>query len=269
MQCPAQVKRWIMHFAGRNAMDIENLGEALVDQLVDRNLVKDPADLYRLTAQSLAGLERMGAKSADNLLAGIAAARQRPLCSLIFALGIRQVGLGMARVLEQHFDGMDALAHAPLEQLMNIRDLGPVAARSIVDYFAAPRTADLLRRLREAGVNLQRLPDALTADRRFAGRAFVLTGSLLRMPRVQAEAEIRRRGGRVAAGVSARTDFVVAGADPGAKLDRAVKLGLPVLSEDEFTAMLSSSPAPPPAAGDGAAAAAAAAVLRRPGELPL
>lgn len=267
LHCPAQVKRWIMHFAGRDAMDIENLGEVLADQLVDRGLVKDPVDLYQLTAQSLAGLERLGSKSADNLLAGIAASKRRPLSNLIFALGIRHVGLGMARVLEQHFDSLDALARADPRQLEEIRDIGPVAAASIVEYFAAPRTASLIRRLHEAGVNLRRLPGALTADRRFAGRSFVLTGALARMPRAQAEAEIRRRGGRVTSSVSSKTDYAVAGADPGSKLERALKLGVAVLSEDDFAAMLSDSSA---AAPDAAATPAMEPPdLRRPGELPL
>lgn len=267
LQCPAQVKRWIMHFAGRNAMDIANLGEALVDQLVEYELVRDPADLYRLTAQDLTSLKRLGAKSADNLMAGIAASKRRPLSCLIFALGIRQVGLGMARTLERHFSSLDALAQADLEQLERIRDIGPVASASIVEYFAAPRTVDLVHRLKEAGVNMLRLPDAVSAEQNFSGRSFVLTGALSSMPRAQAETEIRRRGGHVTGSVSGKTDFVVAGADPGSKLARALKLGIEVLTEEEFAAMLAAGSMPTPAVSE--TLPPAPPDLWRPGELPL
>ncbi len=244
LQCPAQLKRWLRHLAARGAMDIEGLGAALVDQLVDRKLVSGPADLYSLTREQVSGLERMAEKSAQNLLAGLEAAKHREFWRAIFALGIRQVGAKMAQTLEQHFADIDQLMAADLERLQQIRDMGPVAAQCIVDYFKVARNRTLVRRLQEAGVNFKRLASASAASARLTGRTFVLTGTLSRFTREQAEQAIRRRGGSVTSSVSKKTSYVVAGADPGSKLDKARSLGVPVLEESGFKAILADGSQP-------------------------
>lgn len=243
LQCPAQVKRWLEHFAGRNAMNIESLGESLIGQLVDQHLALDPSDLYYLKQASLRSLERMGPKSIEKLLTNIAKTRERPLANLIYALGIRQVGLQSARMLEQHFNSLDALAEAELDKLLTIRDIGPVAAKAIVVYFEEPRIKKMIERLRAAGLNFKRLNSVDATDEKFAGRAFVLTGTLSRMSRVRAEAEIRRRGGRVMSDVSKQTYALVVGSNPGSKKDRALQLGITILTEDELDAMLGAATA--------------------------
>ncbi len=239
LQCPAQLKRWLRHFAARGAMDIEGLGEALIDQLVDGKLVDDPADLYSLKLEQVSGLERMAEKSARNLLAGIEASKRREFWRVIFALGIRQVGVRMAQTLEQHFEDLDRLMAADAERLQQIRDMGPVAAQSIVDYFKNPHNGALVRRLQKAGINFRRMvSDAPAASSKLAGRTLVLTGTLSKFTREQAEQEIRRRGGSVASSVSRKTSYVVAGAEPGSKLEKARRLGVPVLDEAGFLALL-------------------------------
>ncbi len=237
LQCPAQLKRWLRHFAARGAMDIEGLGEALVDQLVDRKLVADPSGLYDLTLEQVGGLERMAEKSAQNLLDGIAASRQRDFWRVLFALGIRQVGAGMARTLEQHFADIEQLMQADPERLQQIRDLGPVAARNIAEFFGDARNRALVRRLQEAGVNFRRLASAAVSSG-LAGRTYVLTGTLSKFTREQAEQEIRRRGGSVSASVSKKVSAVIAGVEPGSKLDKARSLGVAVLDEAAFQKLL-------------------------------
>ena len=238
LQCPAQCKRWLRHFAARGAMDIEGLGEAVIDQLVDQRLVSDPADLYALTKAQLAGLERLAEKSAQNLLDGLEASRHRELWRVIFALGIRQVGAKMAQTLEQHFENIDQLVESDSDRLQQIRDMGPVAAQCVVDYFKVARNRALVRRLKEAGVNFKRLAATDSASSRLAGRTFVLTGALARFTREQAEQEIRRRGGNITSSVSKKTSYVVAGAEPGSKLEKARALGVMILDESAFQKML-------------------------------
>jgi len=238
LQCPAQLKRWLRHFAARGAMDIEGLGEALVDQLVDANLVADPADLYRLRRESVATLERMAAKSAQNLLDGIEASKHRDFWRVLFALGIRQVGAKMAQNLEQHYAGIEPLMQATPDELQQIRDMGPVAAQNIYDYFHTARNGALIRRLQEAGVNLKRTADASPKGGRLAGKVFVLTGALEHFSRDQAEQAIRILGGEVSASVSKKTFRVIAGAEPGSKLDKARTLGVKVMNEAEFEKLI-------------------------------
>lgn len=240
LQCPAQLKRWLRHFAARGALDIEGLGAALVEQLVDRKLVTSPPDLYHLTLASITGLERMAEKSAQNLLDGIAASKHREFWRAIFALGIRQVGAKMAQTLADHFATIDDLMAADAERLQQIRDLGPVAAQALCDFFKSERHRTLIRRLKAAGVNFQRGTAEQKKGYRLAGRTFVLTGTLAHATRAEAEQMIRSLGGQVSSSVSKKTSYVVAGAEPGAKLDQARTLGVPVLTETDFTAMCKS-----------------------------
>jgi DNA ligase (NAD+) len=238
LQCPAQIKRWIRHFASRGAMDIEGLGESLVEQLVDNDLVHDPSDLYKLTDDRVAGLERMGSKSAANLLAGIEASKNRDLARLIFALGIRHIGARSARTLEEHFDSIDELAHSQKDRLETIEDIGPVVAESVVTFFGQKRHRDILDRLKTNNVNTVRTRTKLTQEGRLAGKTFVLTGTLSSMTREQAEEKIRALDGATVSSVSKKTSYVVTGEDPGSKLAKAKRLGIDILDEDQFLKML-------------------------------
>ncbi len=241
LQCPAQAKRWVRHFAARGAMDIEGLGDALVDQLVDRGLVRDPADLYRLDAAQVEALDRMAAVSARNLIAGIAASKRRELWRLLFALGIPEVGARTAQVLEGRYASLDELMQASPDALLTVPNLGPVSAASVHAFFRSPRAGDLIRRLRSAGVNLNRFPGATPAGGPLAGKVFVLTGALAGFTREQADSAIRAQGGTVSSSVSKKTFAVVAGGDPGSKLDKARALGVRVLDEAAFKALLTSA----------------------------
>ncbi|HNQ35396.1 MAG TPA: NAD-dependent DNA ligase LigA [bacterium] len=238
--CPAQVKERILHYAGREAMDIEGLGVELVDRLVDLGLVKDAAGLYRLTPGQLVNLERLGEKSAGKLLASIQASRERPLARLIHSLGVRHVGLRAAEVLAGRFASLDELAAAPEADLTAIHEIGPVIAGSLADYFRNPDNRRLLEELKAAGVRFDRR-DGLAGPAGtgpLAGRTFVITGRLEKWTRSRAREIIQRLGGRVADSVSGRTDFLLAGADPGSKLDRARELRVRVLTEAEFSKMI-------------------------------
>jgi DNA ligase (NAD+) len=228
--CPAQLKRSLLHFAARGGMEIDGLGEALVDQLVDRGMVRNTADLYRLTAQGLTELERMGPRSAQNLMEAIAAARRRPLERLLFALGIRHVGAHAARLLARDYPSIAALAAAEEAELAGLEGVGPVIAAAVRRYFARPETTRLVQRLRDAGVRLES-EAAVHTGGPLSGRTFVLTGTLQGLSREEARHRIQSQGGRVTSSVSARTDYVVAGQGPGSKLDRARELGVPVLDE--------------------------------------
>lgn len=235
-ECPAQLLRNLTHFASRNAMDIDGCGPAVIQQLVESGMVANPADLYGLTAESVARLERMGKKSAENLLQAVERSKQNDLSRLIFGLGIRQVGEKAAKVLSAHFRTMDALCTASVEELTEINDVGGVTAQCVVDYLTSPQAKDLIARLRAAGVNME--SKAELVDERFAGMTFVLTGSLSRFERKAAQAQIEERGGKVAGSVSKRTTYVVAGEAAGSKRKKAEDLGIPILTEDEFAAML-------------------------------
>ena len=235
-ECPAQLLRNLAHFASRDAMDIEGLGIAVVENLVGAGLVRTPGDLYFLKAGDVAGLERMGKKSAQNLVEAIARSREQDLSRLIYALGIRQVGQKTGKVLAARFGTMDALENASLEELTAVEDIGEITARSILDWFASPQSRHLLSRLREAGVNMKAAEQG--SDQRFAGLTFVLTGTLERFTRDEAAGRIEALGGKAAGSVSKKTSYVVAGEAAGSKLRKARELGVPVLSEAEFLAML-------------------------------
>ncbi|MCI9650178.1 NAD-dependent DNA ligase LigA [Oscillibacter sp.] len=235
-ECPAQLLRNITHFASRDAMDIEGLGPAVVQQLVDGGLIQNAADLYSLRADDVAKLDRMGTKSAKNLIQAIEKSKVNDLSKLIFGLGIRQVGEKAAKVLASHFKTFDALEAASVEELTEIDDVGEITAQCIVDYLSESQSQDLLRRLREAGVNMESAQQLV--DERFAGMTFVLTGTLTRFDRKTAQAMIEERGGKAAGSVSKRTTYVVAGEAAGGKLKKAQELEIPVLTEDEFAKML-------------------------------
>jgi DNA ligase (NAD+) len=233
--CPAQRKQSLLHFASRRAMDIEGLGEKVVDQLVDADLVRAPADLYALEAATLECLERMGRKSAANLLATIARSKRPTLARFIYALGISNVGEATARDLAVHFHGIDALMSADAGALQRVADVGPVVAGSIVEFFAEPHNRKAVEDLLGAGMEIQNPPRAEPGQEGppagIAGKRFVLTGTLPGMTKDDARERIEARGGRVAGSVSKKTDYVVAGADPGSKRDKAVALGIPIIDE--------------------------------------
>ena len=238
LYCPAQRKQALLHFASRRALDIEGLGEKLVDQLVDGGLVRSPADLFRLGLGSLAALERMAEKSAANLLAAIERARSTTLARFIYALGIRHVGESTARDLAAHFGSLDALMAADEAQLLEVRDVGPVVARSIAAFFAEPHNREVVEQLRAAGVRWSESAGRAAAGGPLAGATVVLTGTLPGMTREQAAERILAAGGRVAGSVSKKTSFVVAGADAGGKLDKARALGVRVIDEAQLRRLL-------------------------------
>ncbi|KAB2325334.1 NAD-dependent DNA ligase LigA [Betaproteobacteria bacterium SCN1] len=244
LYCPAQRKQALLHFAGRRAMDIEGLGDKLVDQLVDRGLVHSPADVYGLDAATLAGLERMAEKSAANLVAAIEASRAATLARFIFALGIRNVGETTAKDLARHFGGLDALIAADEADLLTVRDVGPIVAESIRQFFAEPHNLDVVRRLREAGVTWPETAGMQQSAGKLAGRTFVLTGTLPTLTRELAKERIEAAGGKVAGSVSKKTDYVVAGAEAGSKLEKAQALGVALLDEAGLLALLESGASP-------------------------
>ena len=236
--CPAQRKQALLHFAGRRAMDIEGLGDKLVDQLVDAAIVKTPVDLYRLGVLALANLERMGEKSAQNLLMAIEKSRSTTLARFIFALGIRNVGEATARDLARHFGNLDALVAADVDALQQVPDVGPIVAQCIADFFGEPHNREVIEQLRAAGVQWAEGEPQGTVAGALAGKTFVLTGTLPTLSRDEAKALIEARGGKVAGSVSKKTHYVIAGAEAGSKLDKAQALGLAILDEDGLRALL-------------------------------
>lgn len=235
-ECPAQLLRNMIHFASRDAMDIDGVGPAVLQQLIESGLVSNPADLYDLRAEQLEGLDRMGKKSAQNAVDAIARSKENDLWRLIFALGIRQVGAKAAKILATHFGSMDGLRRATAEELTEIDDVGAVTADYITHWMQSDQAADLLARLQKAGVNMECHQELV--DRRFAGMTFVLTGALTRFTREEAGEMIELRGGKVSSSVSKKTTYVVAGENAGSKLKKAGELGVSVLSEEEFLALL-------------------------------
>ncbi len=228
--CPAKLKESLLHFAGRRAMNIDGLGEALVDQLVDKGLVHDVADLYNLTHKQLADLERMGEKSAQNLLDEIERSKQEELARVIFALGIRFVGERTGQLLANHFGSLDKLAKATPEELIEAEEVGPRVAEAIQEFFQEKRNREVIEKLRKSGLQFEQ-KQARKTDGKLAGKQFVLTGTLPSYSRDQAKQMIEESGGRVVGSVSKKTDYVVAGADPGSKLEKARTLGIAILDE--------------------------------------
>ncbi len=246
---PAMLKRWLTYFASRNGMDIEGLGESIVEQIVDAGLVKGPADLYDLKKQQLLGLEGFKEKKAQNLIAGIEASKSRPFDRILFALGIRHVGSGSARVLAQSFPDIEKLMTADIQTLEEIRDIGPVVGKSICDFFQTPANRKLIERLQAAGVNFAQTAKAESNE--FAGLTFVLTGTMESMSRDEAGEQIRARGGSVTSSVSKNTSYVVAGEKAGSKLTKAEELGVKILDEAAFLKLLGGKPASKSKPGQG------------------
>ena len=235
--CPAKRKESILHFAGRHAMNIDGLGDKIVDQLVDKALVKDVADLYALKEDELAGLERMAEKSAQNLLEEIEASKKNSLARLIYALGIQFVGERTAQLLAEHFSSLEKLAEAKEEELEEVPEVGPKVAASIVEFFSEPANRQLIKKLRKAGVH----PTAekrVVKSQKLAGKSFVFTGSLANRSREEAGELVIQHGGKVSSSVSKKTDYVVVGTDPGSKYDKAKELGVTILTEAEFEKLL-------------------------------
>jgi DNA ligase (NAD+) len=237
LKCPAQVKERIRFYASRNAMDIEGLGDKLVDQLVAEGLVRSCGDLYRLTLEQLTGLERMGRKSSENLLAGIEASKGRGLARLLNALAIRHVGVRVAAVLAESFTSIDALMGASVERLSTINEIGPIIAESVYDFLHGKFGSETIRDLRRLGVKMESAV-AAGGPRLLEGKTLVVTGTLAKCTRDEISELITRHGGRAASSVSKNTDYVVAGENPGSKLDKARQLGVPVLTEEQFEELL-------------------------------
>ncbi|TXT27053.1 MAG: DNA ligase (NAD+) [Rhodocyclaceae bacterium] len=238
LYCPAQRKQALWHYAARRAMDIEGLGDKIVDQLVDAGLVHTPADLYKLTVETLAGLDRMGEKSAQNLVAAIDHSRQTTLARFIFALGIRNVGEATARDLARYFGNLDGIIAADIEALQQVPDVGPVVAASIVAFFNESHNREIIAQLLAAGLHWTEGEPADAGPKLLAGKTLVLTGTLPTLKRDDAKAMIEAAGGKVAGSVSKKTDFVVAGEEAGSKLEKALELGVAVIDEAELLKLL-------------------------------
>jgi DNA ligase (NAD+) len=235
--CPAKRKESLLHFASRHAMDINGLGDKIVDQLVDKGMVKDIADLYTLKLDDVANLDRMGEKSAQNLLAQIAASKKHTLARLIYALGIRMVGERTGQLLAEHFSSLDELAEAKEEQLFEVTEVGPKVAAAIAEFFSEPANQRIIKKLDKAGVR----PTAekrVFKSQKFAGKSFVFTGALANRSREEAGQLVMQHGAKISSSVSKKTDYVVVGADPGSKYEKAKELGVPVLTESEFEKLL-------------------------------
>ncbi len=236
-ECPAQLLRSLIHFASRDAMDIDGLGPALLETLAEKELVRSPADLYFLKQEQLETLERMGKKSSENLLAALERSRENGLSRLLFAFGIRHVGQKASKILANRYHTLEALKEAQEEELKEIPEIGEVIAKSLVEWFHTDQADHLIRRLREAGVRMDE--QAQESDERFAGKTFVVTGMLSHYKRDEITALIERYGGKAAGSVSKKTSFLIAGEDAGSKLKKAQDLGIPILSEEEFETMIS------------------------------
>jgi DNA ligase (NAD+) len=236
--CTGQLKERLRYFAGRGQMDIEHLGPALIDQLIETGLVKNFADIYMLTKEDLIELERMADKSARNVIDSIEASKTRPLWRFIAALGIRHIGGQSAQILAEYFGSLDALISADQEQLAEIDQIGPIMAQSVYEYFHNPKNISVINEFMSAGVKLQK-PAKKRSDK-MAGKTFVITGTLGNFTRQQAEQAVKQAGGKTSSSVSKKTDFVLAGENPGSKLDKAHQFGIKIIKEEDFIKMLES-----------------------------
>jgi len=236
--CRAQRQESLRHFASRRALDIEGLGDKIIEQLVERDVVRTPADLYTLTAAQLAGLERMGEKSAANLVAAIDRSRRTTLPRLLYALGIREVGEATALALARHFGTLERVMQADEAAIRQVPDVGPVVAAHVAAFFASEEHRRVISALREQGVTWPEMAVAPRAAQTLAGSTFVITGTLAAMSREQAAEALNARGARVSGSVSKKTSFLVAGSEAGSKLAKARELGVPVLDEPQFLELL-------------------------------
>ncbi len=236
--CPAQRKQAILHFASRRAMDIEGLGYKLVEQLVDTGVINNPADLYKLGVLALASLDRMAEKSAHNVLAGIENSKNTTLARFVYALGIRNVGEATAKELARHFGSLERLMGADEAELQQVADIGPIVAENILQFMAEPHNREVIEQLRGAGVRWEEGEGAAPIAGALLGKIFVLTGTLPNLSRDQAREQIEAQGGKVTGSVSKKTDYVVAGAEPGSKYDKAMELGIPILDEEGLLGLL-------------------------------
>jgi DNA ligase (NAD+) len=238
-ECPAQIRERLIHFASRDAMDIEGLGPAVAAQLIESGMVVSPPDLYELTAERMAGLDRMGTKSAQNLVNAIEASKAVPFNRVVYALGIRHVGVRVAETLTGRFPSLEALMSADKEEIAGIDEIGPVIAESVWSYFRVPANREMVLRLQELGVTMSAQAGLPAAEKDgVTDRTFVFTGALETLTRDEASALVKRFGGKVSTSVSSKTDYVVAGSEPGSKYDKAIRLGVTVLSEREFMALI-------------------------------
>jgi DNA ligase (NAD+) len=235
--CPAQLKEALLHFSSRDAMDIENMGEAIVNQLVDKTMIKDYGDIYYLKLGDVKSLDRMAEKSAQNLISAIEASKSQDLHRLIYGLGIRHIGEHTAWILTNHFGSLESLGRASLEELIGISDMGPVMAESVYNFFQSKENLKIIKKLKDAGLNMK-MSLAPQQEGPLAGKSVVITGTLKSFSRSEAEEIVRRSGGNPSSSVSKNTDFLVAGDEAGSKLDKAKSLGVKIISEDEFKKML-------------------------------
>ncbi|GAF86517.1 unnamed protein product, partial [marine sediment metagenome] len=241
LTCPAQIKERIRHFASRNAMDIEGLGPAIIDQLVEKDLIKDISNLYFLKRDDLISLERMAEKSADNLLVAIKKSREKSLANLIYGLGIRYVGVHTSEVITRYYPTLDKFKKASLEELIEINEIGPKIAESIILFFKEMENLAIIERLRRSGLNFgqeEEIERKKKGTQILAGMQFVLTGTLKDFTRTQAKEIISELGGRVTGSVSKKTDYVIAGEDPGSKYQKAQKLRITIIDEKKFKGII-------------------------------
>jgi DNA ligase (NAD+) len=236
--CAAQIKEGIVHFVARDAMNLDGVGPSLIDQLLEKGLIKDVADLYYLNKEDLLGLERMGEKSVQNAMNAIEESKDRSLDRLVFALGIRHVGTGTARTLTEKYRTMDSLMSTNVDELVSVDEIGPKSAESIASFFAEARNRELIAKLRQGGLRME-MPEqpAIPTDSNLAGKTFVFTGGLATMSRGEAQELVLSRGGKVSSSVSKKTSYVVYGDDPGSKYEKAKELNVPTLTEEEFKAL--------------------------------
>lgn len=237
VSCPARMRESILHYAGRHAMNIDGLGEKIVEQLLDRGLVKDYADLYKLDIPTLANLERFAEKSAENLVGEIQASKKNSLDRLVYAIGIPFVGERTAKLLAAHFGSMEKIADASAEELMEVGEVGPKIAEGVREFFSESANRRLIERLKHAGVNMKEERKA-PVSAKFAGKTFVFTGTLANRTREEAEALVASHGGKAGGSVSKKTSYVIVGAEPGSKFDKAKSLGIPILDESQFEKLL-------------------------------
>ena len=237
IECSAKLFRNLVHFVSREAMNIDGLGESIISQLLEKNLIKDISDIYFLKFEEISSLKKNGKKFAQNLIDSINKSKENDLYRLVTALGIRHVGVKAAKVLARKYKTIDNLINATYEDLSKINDIGPIVANSICEFFNQEQTIDLINKLKTAGINMKSLEEEIT-DNRFEGKVFVLTGSLETLTRGEASNIIEKFGGKTSGTVSKKTDYVLAGEEAGSKLDKAQKLGIKIIDEEEFKNMI-------------------------------